>query len=157
MNVNAIVQFLEREDNKFYHVMINNDWDRLQTKHQIEILCGYYGITPTRDALALRLVYNITSNIISPIGSLPCHCNYTIKFNQLGDVGTLHISCDAFMKRLNERIHDVFKKKETVYILMTRKKTINFLETVPFRMQANGWKVNDKFIETWSEMITKIH
>ena len=45
MNVNAIVPFLERENNKFYHVMIDNLSDRIFQKYQISILCGHYDVT----------------------------------------------------------------------------------------------------------------
>ena len=112
MNANSIAQFLEREDNKLYHVMVNKDWDRHQTKHQIEILCGYYDITPIRNALTLRLVYNITSNITAVIDSLSCYCDYSINFNQSSSAGILHISCENFIKRLNERTHDIFSKQQ---------------------------------------------
>lgn len=40
---------------------------------------------------------------------------------------------------------------------MTKQKTLSFLRTVPFLIQTNGWKINDEFMATWNEMITKIH
>lgn len=157
MNANSIAPFLERENNKFYHVMINNDCDSFIQKYQIQILCGYYDITPIRNALTLRLVYKITSNITAVIDSLSCYCDYSINFNQSSSAGILHISCENFIKRLNERTHDIFPSNKTVYILMTKQKTLSFLGTVPFLIQTNGWKINDEFMATWNEMITKIH
>lgn len=157
MNANIIAPFLEREDNKFYHVMINSDCDSFIQKYQIQILCGYYDITPIKNALTLRLVYNITSNITAVIDSLSCYCDYSISFNQSSSAGILHISCENFIKRLNERTHDIFTSNKTVYILMTKQKTLSFLRTVPFLIQTNGWKIKDEFMATWNEMITKIH
>ena len=127
MNANSIAPFLERENNKFYHVMINSDCDSFIQKYQIQILCGYYDITPIRNALTLRLVYKITSNITAVIDSLSCYCDYSINFNQSSSAGILHISCENFIKRLNERTHDIFPSNKTVYILMTKQKTLSFL------------------------------
>lgn len=157
MNVNAIVSFLERENNKFYHVMIDNLSDRIFQKYQISILCWHYDVTTTRDTLSLRLVYDITSYISSFLSCVPCRCDYSMKFNQLDSTRILHISSENFIKLFNEKTHDIFPSDETVYLLMTKQKTLSFLRTVPFLIQTKRWEVNGEFLETWSEMITKIH
>ena len=78
MNANSIAPFLERENNKFYHVMINSDCDTLRTipryyfeqdnsfkeRELINFLCdGYY---------SWNSITNNPKRIIRIITSLPC-------------------------------------------------------------------------------------
>lgn len=72
MNVNAIVQFLEREDNKFYHVMINNDWGRLTCKNRhIMFTYSIYNVSRALKLIPLALLND------SPFKSLFTHDRIT--------------------------------------------------------------------------------